>query len=220
MAKRSFSIAPYHREATEQERRFVAEYLYDLDPTNAALRAGYERSVAMNARAMLEEPQIASIVQQEMLARSLRTHVTHDRVVKELACIALVDPLECFEQGQDAEGNATLSVKPMEQIPEDTRRAIEAIEVTANGGVRIKFASKMDALKTLIPHVEVTGVKGRGKARGDQERMKLLMDLAMKAQERAKRLPHHMRASTTDTHGNVTTIEIDTGGDDEQDVTP
>lgn len=208
-----------HRPPTDQERTFCEQYLIDLDPVAAAIRAGYERSVAEGAREWMKEPQIAGHINQLLTARGVRTHVTMDRVVMEYARIALNDPLDCFEQTVDDEGNASLAVKPMDKIPEDARRAIESIEVTANGGVRIKFSSKLDALKALEPHIQqMTPNTGRSRTALERQRdlFAMLQDVA---QRNAARLP----PANTKTKATVVTYEIEEihdGAPEETNVTP
>ncbi len=217
-----------HRPPNEQERLFAEQYWIDLDPVAAAIRAGYPKDVADNAHvALMRSPQIAAEVQRIQTARSLRTHVTLDRVVMELSRIAFADPIDVFDQtggGTDDDGNPlpTMAVKDLDKIPEDTRRAIESIEVTPNGGVKVKFASKLKALEMLTPHVQAMQPKqGRGRSRSDQEKQRDLLRLLRLAESRAKGLPQHMKAQTIARDGTRTTVEVTVDdGRDEQDVTP
>lgn len=215
------SITDWQRPATDQELRFASEFTLDLDPEGAALRAGYDPAVARMAQStLLKEPQIESAIAALMVARGLRTNVTYDRVVMEMSRLALSDPLDCFDVGTDDEGNRTIAVKPIDQIPEDTRRAIESIEVSVGGAMKIKFAPKLPALNALLPHIHRETKRGRSSSVSDQDRLKALGDLAMRLQQRTKKsLPSTVRAETVDSRGRVVSVEISTDGE-EKDVTP
>jgi len=63
------------RELTAKQRRFVDEYLIDLNATRAALRAGYSRrSAGQQASRLLRQPRIAEAVRdgQDRLAKRAR----------------------------------------------------------------------------------------------------------------------------------------------------
>lgn len=75
-----------------RHRRFVDEYLIDLDSKHAAIRAGYRRSDAKNrGYRLLRQPDVAAAVAAAMAERSRRTGITPERVIEELARIAFVD---------------------------------------------------------------------------------------------------------------------------------
>ena len=70
---------------TPKQRRFVDEYLVDLNATQAARRAGYsERTAAAIGAENLRKPQIAAAIEQAQGARSERARVTQDMVLKGL----------------------------------------------------------------------------------------------------------------------------------------
>ena len=73
---------------TDKQKRFVSEYLVDLNATQAAIRAGYSvRTAKQIATENLSKPAISASIQAEMDKRSRRTEITADRVLKELAKI-------------------------------------------------------------------------------------------------------------------------------------
>lgn len=217
-----------HRPPTEQERRFAEEYWQCLDPAIAAGRAGYSPDVVRNAHMLLREDVIAAEVARVQTARSLRTHVTMDLVVTELSRVALCDPLDAFdvtEPGVDDDGNPTptIALKPLDKIPEDTRRAIESIEVLSGGGVKIKFANKLKALEMLTPHVEsMQPANRKSKSRTVQQQLAQLHEVLTRAKAQTKGLPSRMRAQTISRDGDRVIMEIEVDGDPpaEQDVTP
>lgn len=83
---------------TPKQRRFVEEYLIDLNATQAAIRAGYSaRTARQIGEENLSKPDIASAIQTSMHERAKRTKVTADRVVEELWAIATADPNELVQ---------------------------------------------------------------------------------------------------------------------------
>src|SRR5207253_499558 len=84
---------------TQRARRFVAEYLKDLNGTEAAIRAGYSRNGARTrAYEMLRNVTVCREIefhQQEILRLS---KVSVARVAHELALMAFFDPAEMMDE--------------------------------------------------------------------------------------------------------------------------
>lgn len=75
---------------TPKQERFIAEYLVDLNATQAAIRAGYKPKAAYASGAEnLKKPQIQEALTKAMKKREERTEITADMVLKELKAIAL-----------------------------------------------------------------------------------------------------------------------------------
>ena len=67
---------------TPKQKRFVAEYLVDLNATQAAIRSGYSKKTAqMIGSENLSKPMIAAAVAAAQAKRSERTEVTQDYVL-------------------------------------------------------------------------------------------------------------------------------------------
>src|SRR3954467_14617733 len=76
----------------DRQARFVAEYLVDLNATQAAIRAGYSAASARQMGAEnLSKPDIQAALAEARAVRGRRTEVTADRVVLELARVAFGD---------------------------------------------------------------------------------------------------------------------------------
>jgi phage terminase small subunit len=76
----------------EREQRFIDEYLVDLNATQAAIRAGYSAKSARSIGAEnLTKPHIAPAIAAALEARAVRTGITQDRVLEELAALAFSD---------------------------------------------------------------------------------------------------------------------------------
>jgi hypothetical protein len=72
-------------ELTPKQRRFVDEYLVDLNATQAAIRAGYSARTANEQGArLLANASLAAAVQSAQLARSERVRITQDDVLRGL----------------------------------------------------------------------------------------------------------------------------------------
>lgn len=136
---------------TEKQKRFVDEYLIDLNATQAAIRAGYSVDTAEQiGYQLLQKTSVQTAISKEMAERSKRTGVNQDRVVLELAKIAFVKMTDVVNE----EGVIT------EDASEDDLSCIESIKYkeskSANGVTverEVKIASKMKALELLGKHL-------------------------------------------------------------------
>ncbi len=134
---------------TKKQKRFIEEYLIDLNATQAAIRAGYSPDTAKSIGSEnLTKPDIQARIAKAMAERSRRTGVNADRVVMELAKIAFVNANDVI----DVE---TATLKP-DAAPEDTA-AIQSVKVKTFGedGLEreIKMADKLKALELLGKHL-------------------------------------------------------------------
>ena len=74
---------------TPKQARFVAEYLVDLNATQAAVRAGYSAKTARQAGSEnLTKPAVSEAVADAQAERAARASVTADWVVQRLAAEA------------------------------------------------------------------------------------------------------------------------------------
>lgn len=79
----------YELGINKQEKVFCEEYVVDFNATQAAKRAGYSRKSAYSIGSeKLKKPEIERYICYLMAQRSLRTGITADRVLEELAAIA------------------------------------------------------------------------------------------------------------------------------------
>ena len=133
---------------TKKQKRFVEEYLIDLNATQAAIRAGYSPDSAKEIGSEnLTKPNIAKAVDQAIAERSKRTGVNADRVVRELAKIAFVNA------GEVVDFDTALL---MDKISDDDMAAIQSVKVKTFGedGIEreVKLADKLKALELLGKH--------------------------------------------------------------------
>ena len=107
---------------TEKQRRFVAEYLVDLNATQAAIRAGYSSKTAHSVgHENLRKPEISAAVQEAMKAREQRTEITQDRVLQELARIAFFDLRKLYREDG--------SMKSPDEWDDDTAAAMSGLDI-------------------------------------------------------------------------------------------
>lgn len=82
----------------EKQRRFVDEYLIDLNATQAAVRAGYSAKTASEqASRLLANVKVAEAIQQAKSERSKRTKVDSDWVLKRLTEEAEADLADLYD---------------------------------------------------------------------------------------------------------------------------
>ena len=133
---------------TNKQKRFCAEYLIDLNATQAAIRAGYSTLTAGAIGAEnLKKPQIRACIDKALAEQSKRTGVTADRVVRELAKVAFVnsDDVVDFDSAtvkSDASKDDTAAIASVrvKTIPTKDGEGIER---------EIKLADKLKALELL-----------------------------------------------------------------------
>lgn len=149
------AVASVEDEAlTDKQAAFVAEYLVDLNATQAAIRAGYS---ADTARAIgcenLTKPYIADAIAEAMRQRAQRTEVTADRVVLELARIGFSDMRRFTTWG--ARGVTLTSSEALED--DDARCVAEVSETTSQygGSLKFKLHDKVGALTLLGKHLGI-----------------------------------------------------------------
>jgi phage terminase small subunit len=80
---------------TAKQKKFVAEYLIDLNATQAAVRAGYSAKNADKiGPELLGKTRVAEAIQAAMQKREQRTEITQDMVLQRWWAIATADPNE------------------------------------------------------------------------------------------------------------------------------
>ena len=73
---------------TPKQQLFVAEYLVDLNATQAAVRAGYSKKTAYSVgHENLKKPEVAAAIQEAMEVRSQRTEIAQDWILEQLKLV-------------------------------------------------------------------------------------------------------------------------------------
>ena len=128
---------------TPRQAQFVAEYLIDLNATQAAIRAGYSAKTANEQGArLLTNVSVRSALDEAMKARGERIQTTADDVLREITRLAMFDPADLTN---------VKSPDDIKALPEDVRRAIVGWSWDRQGRFTIKLV-KEGALEMLGRH--------------------------------------------------------------------
>ena len=136
---------------TEKQQRFVDEYMIDLNATQAAIRAGYSVKTANEQGSQnLAKLSIQQAIAEQMAERSKRTGINQDRVVLELAKIALVKMTDIV----DSQGRIKSDASPDDLACIESVKYKESESDTGSSVEReVKIASKLKALELLGKHL-------------------------------------------------------------------
>ena len=134
---------------TPKQERFIDEYLIDLNATQAAVRAGYSPKYSnSNAPKLLQITAIQVAIQKRRDELSRKAEITQERVLEEYARIAFFDPRKLL--------NPDGTPKPLNEIDEDTARAIAGLDIEVVGGddglaqvKKYKIANKLGGLDSI-----------------------------------------------------------------------
>ena len=144
------SAAAAPKPLSPKARRFVAEYLKDLNGTQAAIRAGYAPAgAAVRASEMLRNLTVAAAIREAHEEILKENQITAARIVRELALIAFFDPASILD--------ATGHLRPITELPAEVRRGLAAIDYTqsADGACKVRCAGKLAALIALGRHMAI-----------------------------------------------------------------
>ena len=138
----------------DKQRRFVDEYLLDLNATQAAIRAGYSvKTAGQQGERLLKNVEIQKMIKERMSDREQRTEITQDRVLQELAKLAFLDVRKAF--------NSDGTLKGITELDDDTAAAVaglDVIEMNSEEGKtcclkKIKLSDKRAALELIARHL-------------------------------------------------------------------
>ena len=144
------------KKLTAKQQCFVAEYLVDMNATQAAIRAGYSAKTANEQGSqLLANLSVAEAIKSAMDARSERTEITQDMVLRELAKIGFSDLRRMFSNG---------NLIAIDALDDDTAACLSSIEVVTKnvpGGetgevehvAKIKVWDKQAALVNIGRHL-------------------------------------------------------------------
>jgi phage terminase small subunit len=144
--------APKLKELTPAERRFVGEYLVDFNATAALMRCGWSPHTAnQNSVYFLRKPHVRAAIEKGIKRMEAHNVVSATRILEEVLRIATADPRRAM--------NDDGSMKQLQELDEDTARAVASLEVVAKPGRgdepptithKLKFWDKGRATDTLL----------------------------------------------------------------------
>ncbi len=155
------------RPLTPKQERFVEEYLIDLNASQAAIRAGYSPKSAKDiGQQLLAKTHIRARVDIALAERSKRTGINADRVLLELAKLALANPLDVVEamdatirDGATREDTAAIQSIKCKVIPQKNDEPIIEREVRLyDKNKSLELLGKF--LGMVVDKREITGKNG------------------------------------------------------------
>lgn len=146
---------------TAKQQAFVAEYLIDLNATQAAIRAGYSVNTAEKIGSEnIRKPEIKAAIDVALNSRMARVQVDADYVLKRLFEMAEADRADLYDDNGD--------LLPVKDWPEVWRKGmisgvkIEALfdgtgkdRIQIGHTKEIKTESALAVLQTLGKHIKV-----------------------------------------------------------------
>lgn len=158
-----------------RQKLFIAEYLVDLNATQAAIRAGYSpRSADVTGARLLGNAKVRAALDKALGSQQERTQVTADRVVEELGKLAFSNMLDYMTTGDDGLAYIDLSSLTREQAAAIQEVTVD--EYTEGDGedgrlvkkVKVKLADKKGPLELLgkrfglwVDRHELSGAGGK-----------------------------------------------------------
>lgn len=137
---------------TKKQKRFVEEYLIDLNATQAAIRAGYSSDSAQQMGSEnLSKPVIKKAIDWAIAERSRRTGINQERVLQELAKVAFLNPADVIDMNEatirgeaSRDDTACIAAVKVKTIPTDDGPITER---------EVKTYDKLRALELLGKHL-------------------------------------------------------------------
>lgn len=133
---------------TPKQRRFIDEYLIDLNATQAAIRAGYSEKTAYSIGLQnLKKLEIQAEIQKRRNRLQNKLEITQERVLQELAAIAFANGAD-YAKVVNSGLLPTVEMIPTDELPPEKLPAIAGIKANQYG-VEVKLHDKVKALELL-----------------------------------------------------------------------
>jgi len=141
--------AQLRKKLTFKQKKFVKEYMVDLNAKGAAVRAGYsEKSAHVIGHDLLKHPLVRTKIQKELTRILKNVDAIKGVAVRTLLQQALGDIRDIVDWGNDR-----VTLKDSSELTREQANMIEEIEEKVNNGgvssVKVKFASRQKALELL-----------------------------------------------------------------------
>jgi len=155
---------------SDKQKRFVEEYLIDLNRTQAAIRAGYSADTAeqQGSRLLLSNVEVMAAVRAAKEARSERTRVDADWLLLRLTEEAEADIAELYD-----EAGALLPVKQWPLVwRQGLVAGIDVVEEKDEAGnvigmvQKIKLSDRLKRMELIGKHIDVGAFEERVKHSG------------------------------------------------------
>lgn len=149
-----------NNELTPKQKRFVDEYLIDMNATRAYTVAypsvkKYEVAAQAGSR-LLRNVKVQKKIAERIHDRELRTEITQDKVVKELAAIAFSNGSDfakvITKKTDDGKEYQDVEMYDTDSLTAEKKKAIAGIKVGKNG-IEVNACDKIKALELLGRHL-------------------------------------------------------------------
>lgn len=135
---------------TPKQKRFVAEYLVDLNATAASIRAGYSKKTANRIGSEnLSKPDIQAAIQKRQEELQSKLEITQERVITELAKVAFANGTMYAKVS-----GGIVVLTETDRLTEDQRAAVSGIK-EGKFGIEVSTYDKVKALELLGKHLGV-----------------------------------------------------------------
>lgn len=138
---------------TDKQRKFVAEYLIDLNATQAAIRAGYSEATAHSSGPrLLENVGVAAAIAERTEKHAAKLDITAEKVLAAIAEIAFGDVRKMF-----TEDGALVRPHEWDDETAASVAGMDVVTVSAGEGMvehvaKIKRTDRLRALDMLARH--------------------------------------------------------------------
>jgi phage terminase small subunit len=132
---------------TAKQKRFILEYLIDLNATAAYQRAGFKargHSAENGASRLMRNDEVSAKIARLIELRAQRTQISGDRVLKELARIGFSDLGDVASWGPRG-----VRIHSERLLLPNIQAAVQLIKESAKGDKTIKMHAKVPALVEL-----------------------------------------------------------------------
>jgi phage terminase small subunit len=112
---------PEPKPLSPKRRRFIQEYLIDLNGTQAATRAGYAAGSAdVTAARLLGDARVKQEIERKQAEIAMKMAITQEKVLRELAKIGFSDVRKLY----DEHGN----LRPIHELDDETAACLAGVE--------------------------------------------------------------------------------------------
>ncbi len=133
----------------QKQQRFVAEYLVDMNATQAAIRAGYSaRTAKQQGSRLLTNADVVAAIARKQAKIADKLEMTAERVLTELALLGFSNMQDFASTG--AAGRPAIDCSKLER---DQWAAVSQIKIDEDGAVTLKLYDKRAALVDLGKHL-------------------------------------------------------------------
>ena len=139
---------------TPRQKKFVEEYLIDLNATRAAIAAGYsEKGATVRGSELLTNRNVCAALNKANEERQKRAELSADMVLEELKAIAFSDMRDFAYWNESG-----VSLKESDSLSDIAAKAVAEVSESTNahgGQLKFKLYDKLSALEKLGKHLKI-----------------------------------------------------------------